>query len=187
MMNLIAERSILPAVNRVKDFEKLIHSTAQTIIVLDSHISQISSLIQMGKRKKKHIFLHADLIQGLKSDASGAEFICQNIRPAGIISTRSSVLEIAKKRGYVTVLRIFLLDSRSVETGYHLMEQINPDMVEVLPGLVPGMIRAIREKFGKPVIAGGLIRTHEEVEQAFHSGASAISTSNQSLWPFFNG
>lgn len=175
---------VLPAVNNMKDFERLLDSPGRCIIVLDSHISQIGSMVQMAKKRKKHLFLHADLIQGLKNDVYAAEYICQNIRPRGIISTRSTMLEVAKRRGFITVQRIFLLDSRSVETGYRLMQQLHPDMIEVLPGLIPEMIKQIRNKFGVPVIAGGLIRTENDVRHALGAGASAISTTDKTLWTF---
>lgn len=175
-------KKIYPAVNNMKDFEKLVESANKDIVILDSRLSQVGTMVQMGRQRGKHIFLHADLIQGLKSDLYAAEFICQNIRPYGIISTRANTLEIAKKRGLVTVQRIFLLDSRSVETGTRLLEQIRPDMVELLPGLIPQMIREIRQKITVPVIAGGLIRNKQDVAAAFAAGAAGISTSRKELW-----
>ncbi|WP_100488918.1 glycerol-3-phosphate responsive antiterminator [Sporolactobacillus pectinivorans] len=177
-------KSVIPAVNNMKDFEKLLGTPARSVIVLDSHLSQIDAIARMARQHHKSVFLHADLIQGLKNDLYAAEFICQNIRPYGIISTRANVLEVAKKRGLVTVLRIFLLDSRSIETGYRLLDQVHPDLVELLPGLIPEMIREVREKAGIPVIAGGLIRTKEEINHAFAAGAAAVSTSNRELWKF---
>lgn len=178
------KKSVIPAVNNMKDFEKLLTAPVQSIIVLDSHVSQIGAITRMAKQNEKHVFLHADLIQGLKNDLYAAEFICQNIRPYGIISTRANVLEVAKKRGLATVQRIFLLDSRSVETGYRLLEQVHPDFVELLPGLIPELIREVRERAGVPVIAGGLIRKESEIDHAFAAGATAVSTSNKQLWKF---
>ncbi|MDD9149452.1 glycerol-3-phosphate responsive antiterminator [Sporolactobacillus sp. CQH2019] len=181
---LFAEKSVIPAVNNMKDYEKLLEMPIRSIVVLDSYVSQIAEMVRMAKRHRKHLFLHADLIQGLKNDLYAAEFICQDVRPAGIISTRSAMLDVAKKRGLVTVLRIFLLDSRSIETSYRQLDQMRPDMVEVLPGLIPSMIGEVRRRTGIPVIAGGLIRTREEVENAFNAGAVAVSTSNKELWDF---
>lgn len=154
----------------------------QTVIILDSHLSFVEAMVKMAKHSGKNVFLHADLIQGLKSDLAAAEFICQNLRPKGVISTRGNVLEIAKKRGLKTVQRIFMLDSRSLDTGCRLFEQIHPDVVELLPGIIPSMIEKLKTQLGVPVIAGGLIHTEDEVRQALAAGASAISTSDRKLW-----
>ncbi|RYM06064.1 glycerol-3-phosphate responsive antiterminator [Sporolactobacillus sp. THM7-7] len=183
-MNQSKTQRVYPAVNNLKDFEKLVESPTRDIIVLDSRLSQVGVMTTMGRRHHKQVFLHADLIQGLKSDLYAAEFICQNLRPYGIISTRANILEVAKKRGIITVQRIFLLDSRSIETGYRLLEQIHPDMVELLPGLIPEMISDVSRKAGIPVIAGGLIRTKKEIADAFAAGAAGVSTSHKDLWSF---
>lgn len=177
-----AKRSVIPAVNNMKDFEKSLEGPYETIVILDSHIAQVGNMVRMAKRRNKTVFLHADLIHGLKNDLYAAEFICQNIRPDGLISTRSEMLNIAKKRGLATVLRFFLLDSRSIETSYHQLEQVKPDMVEVLPGVIDDMIREIGTRTGIPVVAGGLIRTKEEIQKAFAAGAVAVSTSDRNLW-----
>ncbi|MFT8318722.1 MAG: glycerol-3-phosphate responsive antiterminator [Sporolactobacillus sp.] len=179
---LLEGQMIVPAANTMKNFEKLMNRPYRYIIILDSHISIVETMIRMGKKNNKRIILHADLIQGLKNDLPATEFICQNLRPYGVISTRSNVLEIAGKRGLKTVQRIFLLDSRSLETGYRVLEQVKPDMVELLPGVIPGMIREVVSKTGLPVIAGGLIRTRQNIREALDAGAAAISTSKPDLW-----
>lgn len=179
---LLDGQTILPAANTMKRFERLMDQPYRNIIILDSHISRVETMIKMGRKNNKRIFLHADLIQGLKNDLPATEFICQNLRPYGVISTRSNVLELAGKRGLKTVQRVFLLDSRSLEIGYRLLEQVKPDMVELLPGVIPGMIREIVSSTGLPVIAGGLIRSRQNVREALDAGAVAISTSNSDLW-----
>ncbi|MCO7124918.1 glycerol-3-phosphate responsive antiterminator [Sporolactobacillus shoreicorticis] len=175
-------QKIVPAANTMKNFERLLNLPFHQIIILDSHLSLISTMVRMGKQANKHLFIHADLIQGLKNDSAAAEFVCQQIRPYGIISTRSTMLEMGKKRGLITVQRMFLLDSRSMETGYRLFEHVKPDMVELLPGIIPDLIREVIEKIRVPVIAGGLIRTVQEAKNALKSGAAAVSTSKTELW-----
>lgn len=179
---LMDGQKIIPAVNNMKSFEKLLEQPFQNLIILDSHISLIATMVQMGKQRHKHVFVHTDLIQGLKNDLPAADFICQNIRPYGIISTRGNMLEVGKKRGLVTVQRMFLLDSRSMETGYRLLNQAKPDMVELLPGLIPALIKEVISQAHVPVIAGGLIRTEHDARAALNAGASAISSSNMELW-----
>ncbi|BBN99495.1 MULTISPECIES: glycerol-3-phosphate responsive antiterminator [Sporolactobacillus] len=175
-------QKVVPAANSMKNFEALLRSPFTHLIILDSHLSLIGTMVRMGKQAKKKVFIHADLIQGLKNDQAAAEFICQTIRPYGLISTRGTTLEMGKKRGLVTIQRLFLLDSRSLEVGCRLHEQIKPDMVELLPGVVPELIQEVIGRLGSPVIAGGMIRTRQDAEAALSAGASAISTSRKELW-----
>ncbi|WP_096201535.1 glycerol-3-phosphate responsive antiterminator [Bacillus sp. FJAT-45350] len=173
---------ILPAARTLKEFEELIKSDFQNIILLNSHIGQLKSLIRLAKKEQKKVFMHADLVQGLKNDEYAAQFLCQDIRPTGLISTRKNVVLTAKKNGIIAVQRLFLLDSIALESSYKLLETTKPDYIEVLPGVMPHIIQEVFEKTGIPIIAGGLIREKVEVERALKSGAVAVTTSRKDLW-----
>ncbi|MDF2815725.1 MAG: glycerol uptake operon antiterminator regulatory protein, partial [Paenibacillus sp.] len=74
-------QSILPAVRKVKDLEKLLSSSFTYIVLLDSHIGQLKHLVDLAKSHEKKLLLHVDLVEGLKNDEYAAEFLCQNVRP----------------------------------------------------------------------------------------------------------
>jgi glycerol uptake operon antiterminator len=126
--------------------------------------------------------LYVDLVQGLQNDEYAVEFLQQMVKPAGLISTRMPVVSKAKKKSMLAVQRIFLLDMHALKTGYRLLETNQPDFVEVLPGVMPHMIREIVQRTQVPVLAGGLIRTLDDVKQALSAGAVAVTTSNEQLW-----
>ncbi|WP_209124305.1 glycerol-3-phosphate responsive antiterminator [Alkalihalobacillus sp. BA299] len=178
------EQKILPAARDIKQFEELVESHFTYIILLNSHIGQLRSLNRLAKNNKKQLLLHADLIQGLKNDEYAAQFLCQDIRPAGLISTRKNVVLTAKKSGLIAIQRLFLLDSIALESSYKLLEVTKPDFIEVLPGVMPHIITEVYEETKIPIIAGGLIRSKEEVENAISAGAVAVTTSRSDLWEY---
>ncbi|MCE7793623.1 glycerol-3-phosphate responsive antiterminator [Salipaludibacillus sp. CUR1] len=173
---------ILPAIRDLKDLDKVAQTDYEYIVLLNTHIGQLKSLVKMLRDHDKKVLLHADLVQGLKSDEYGAQFLCRDIRPTGLISTRKNVLLTAKKAKLITVQRLFLLDSIALESSYNMLETIQPDCIEVLPGIIPHIIEEIYEKTNTPIIAGGLIRTEKEVQAAIDAGATAVTTSNKELW-----
>ncbi len=175
-------QTILPAARDIKDFEEMMKSDFTYIILLNSHIGQLKSLVQLGKRNGKKILLHADLVQGLRTDEYAAHFLCQDIKPAGLISTRKSVVLTAKKHKLISIQRLFLLDSIALESSYKLLETTKPDFIEVLPGVMPHIIKEVYQITKIPIIAGGLIREKREVEEALQAGASAVTTSRRELW-----
>ena len=59
---------------------------------------------------------------------------------------------------------------------------VRPDFIEVLPGLMPKVIRKICRTSRIPIIAGGLITDKEDVVAALSAGAIAVSTTNQDVW-----
>ena len=63
-----------------------------------------------------------------------------------------------------------------------LLSAAGPDMVEVLPALVPKAITRLSRELKRPVIAGGMATEPMEVVQALQAGALAVSTSERALW-----
>ncbi|GAA3403744.1 glycerol-3-phosphate responsive antiterminator [Paenibacillus hodogayensis] len=176
---------VLPAARKIKDLEKLMKLSYEYIVILDTHISQLQSIVKLAKTHGKKPLLHADLIEGLKNDESAAEYLCQVIRPAGLVSTRTGVITKTKQNGLIAIQRLFLLDTNALEKSYALFERTKPDYIEVLPGVIPHMITEVYDRTGIPIFAGGLIRTASDVEQALQAGASAVTTSNPELWRHF--
>lgn len=181
---MIIQQSVLPAVKSIKEFESLLKRETEVIILLETRLGLLRKLVKVGQREGKKIFIHIDLVQGLKADDYGMEYIAQEVKPDGIISTRAHVIKQAKKYQIVSVQRLFLIDSQAIEHNVKIIQKTKPDFVEVLPGVLPGMITEIKDRVSAPVIAGGLVRTDDDVQRALQSGASAISTSRSDLWPF---
>ena len=61
-------------------------------------------------------------------------------------------------------------------------ETNRPDFIEILPGIIPTVIQEIVEKSSVPVIAGGLIRSKQDVMQALRAGVTAVSTTASDVW-----
>ena len=52
-------------------------------------------------------------------------------------------------------MRFFVIDSIAFESIQKQVEYVHPDMIEILPGLMPKVIRKICSQSRIPVIAGG--------------------------------
>ena len=79
-------------------------------------------------------------------------------------------------------MRFFMIDSRAMESTRHNEISQNSDLIEVLPGLMPKIIRQVANSTKTPIIAGGLISDKEDVVTALSSGAVAISSTNEKVW-----
>ena len=152
------------------------------IVLLETHIAQLHTLVGLAQRHGKKVLLHADLVRGLKHDEYGAQFLCQVIKPAGIISTHSSVIATAKKHALISIQRVFLLDSHSMETSFRVVGASRPDFIEVLPGIMPSIIKEVAQRTEVPIIAGGFIQSEEDLRLILECGACAVSTSTEKLW-----
>jgi len=179
-------QQIIPAVRSMKDFDKMLNYTYKYGVFLDLHVGMLKSVFDYARSEGKEMFLHMDLIQGLSNDEHATEYICQSIKPYGIISTRGSVIKKARHLNVRAIQRTFVIDSSALNRSIQLIQKNDPDYIELLPGVVPKVIERIGKETGKPIIAGGLIDSPSEVEAALFSGASAITTSSHTLWNHFS-
>lgn len=173
---------VIPAVRRMKDFEKALQSPHEWIVLLETRLGQLKGLVDFARKANKKVLLHIDLVQGLKADEYGIEFLVNEIKPDGIISTRGSVVELVKRRKVLAIQRVFLLDSLSLENNLRVGARFQPDYIEVLPGKIPEVIVTIKKQTDIPIIAGGLITETRDIEDAINAGAIAVSTSTTDLW-----
>lgn len=173
---------IIPVISDLKDVEKLLRTEYEYFALLDIHISRLKPIIDLAVKHQKKILLYLDLVKGLTADEYATEYICQQFKPFGIISTKPRVILKAKQNGMMTILRIFLLDTKSFVNSNKLIVQTKPDYIELLPGVVPKIIKKFSEETNREIIASGFIETKEEVKEAIAAGAINITTSSKDLW-----
>ncbi|PTI47737.1 glycerol-3-phosphate responsive antiterminator [Staphylococcus succinus] len=173
---------ILPAVRSMKDLEKLTQTDYKECVLLDTHIGHVKSIMELLKKNHVETYMHIDLIKGMSHDEFACEYIIQNYHPKGIVSTKTKVINKAKALNTITVFRVFILDSHALNRSIELIKRVEPDFVEVLPGIATKAIKIINEETDTSVIAGGLINDTEEVDVAIENGAKYITTSDRKLW-----
>ena len=96
--------------------------------------------------------------------------------------TKNNQLKAAKELGMLTVQRLFIIDSLSIQTTVKTSALIKPDAIEIMPGIMPKITKKLSEVIEVPVIVGGLISEKEDIEKALESGALGVSTSCRELW-----
>lgn len=170
---------VIAAVND-KFFDSAIASPAEVIFLLGGSLITVSQRIQAAHAAGKYIFVHIDLAEGIGKDRAGVQFLAQS-GADGVISTRANMIRIARDQGLLTVQRFFALDSQGVDSISEMLETSNPDLIEIMPGVIGKIIQRFSGAKA-PLIAGGLVQTKAEVTQALNMGAFAVSTGMKDLW-----
>ena len=125
--------------------------------------------------------INVDLVGGVSADASGLRYLFRQIE--GVISTHRHVIELARKMDLLTIHRLFAIDSGAVERGVKLIRRAQPHCVEILPALAyPEVAAAYPELLERPVLAGGLLKSPQDISSILAAGAAGVSTSYQGLW-----
>lgn len=173
---------VIAAIVTLDKLETAIKSQCKTIFLLTGTIFNLQDSIDKIHQAGKKVYVDVDLMEGFGKDPVFLEYLSNVLKPDGIITTKGNLIKTARSLNLFAIQRIFVFDSKSFNSGIDSVTKIKPDAVEILPGIMPKIIRKARDEAKLPVISGGLILDKEDIDDAINAGAIAITTSNELLW-----
>ena len=182
LVDLLVENPVIAALRAEEHLENIVACKAQVVFLLSGNICNIEQVVARLHGVGKTVFIHVDLIEGLRCDASGMDFIAKKVAPTGIISTRPTIIRLAHQAGLRTIQRAFMLDTVALKTSLQNTVSCQPDLIEILPGICPEIIDMVRRQTKTPIIAGGFFHNKKNLIAALKAGALAVSTSDKALW-----
>lgn len=181
-MNIFDLAKIIPSIVSYDQIDSALKSNCKRINLLVGNINDIEITIGKIHRADKKVYLHIEMIDGLGRDKDTIRYLAEHFRIDGIISTHGGLIAAAKKYNISSVQRIFAIDTAALKTSIKSIKTNNPDEVELMPGLMPSIIKSVKPIINKPLIVGGLIKTKKSIENALNSGADYVSTGYEKLW-----
>lgn len=170
------------AIKSNADAEIALSSEVTLLFILKGDVFQLAPIVAQAHKCGKGVVVHVDLIGGLGKDRAGIQFLRQHGVDA-IITSRTHLVATGKAEGLTTIQRLLLIDDSALETGPRTIARAQPDLIEVLPGIIfPQIAQRLRQLLPGPFIAGGFIRTADDVARVKAAGAILCSSSSQTLW-----
>ena len=178
----VRDNPIIAAVQNRQELDRALAVSVPTVFLINTDIFSAKALVDSAKKAGSRVFLHMDLIDGLAASTRALDYVQTSMCPSGIISTRSALVKYARDQGIFAIQRFFMVDSASYDNAVRTANKIRPSMIEIMPGIIPSVIRRFTAEVGIPVIAGGLITDRRQVIEALSSGAIGVSTGRETLW-----
>lgn len=178
----LEDSPIIAAIKDQKGLKRCVDSDSQIIFILYGDIVNIGKIVDEVKNAGKIAMVHIDLIQGLYGKEIAVDYIRNNTRADGIISTKAQLIQRAQELGLYTIMRFFVIDSMAYDNIRRQVRNVHPDVIEILPALMPKVIKKICDNIKTPLIAGGLVADKEDVMACLEAGAACISSTNQDVW-----
>lgn len=182
IFDLLEAHPIIAAVRDEAGLEAALKSPVAIVFLLNATLSNLKERVRQIEDAQKLAFVHLEMVSGLSKDPAALEFIQAEIAPSGILTTKPNLIQSAKNLGLATVQRLFILDSLSIQTGLKMMQGNHPDLMEIMPGIIPKVIPEIKRHCQIPIIAGGMVSAKEEIIELLKVGVMAVSTSRIELW-----
>ena len=174
---------VIPACRTEADFACALRlANAPSLIILFGDINTLPDILHRAADAGKLLLVHLDFLDGVGRDKAGMVFLAK-LGVKGLITTKPQLGKMARQEGMRVIQRMFLVDSESLRTGIQILKGFRPDAIEVLPAFTPASVLAeLKAATDVPILAGGLVRSPEDVQQAVANGACAVSTSRRDLW-----
>ena len=182
LLEIIADSPVIAAVKDEEGLEKSLRTDCRIIFILYGNICSLTTIVERIKSRDKLAIVHADLVQGLSAKIEAIDYIKNNTKADGILSTKGNLVKHAADIGLIGILRNFIIDSMAMENVKKQVELAHPDMIEIMPGIMPEIIEKLKNEIKLPLIAGGLISDKKDVIAALSAGADAVSTTKEELW-----
>lgn len=182
LIDKIEESPVIAAVKDYDGLEKSLTCECNVVFVLFGDIMTIKDIVAKIKNAGKATIVHADLITGLSSKEVSVDFLKEQVAVDGIISTKQNIVKHASELGLFTIMRFFVIDSLALLNIKKQVDGAHPDCIEILPGVMPKIIKRVCDEERYPIIAGGLISDKEDILSALNAGAIAVSSTAPDVW-----
>jgi glycerol uptake operon antiterminator len=182
-LNVLADCSIIAAVNTTAAFDAALASPTRAIYLLTGNPLNLPEMLERAHLCSKVCLVNMDFLDGLSRDRYAVEFLAE-LKVDGIVSTRFETLKAAHALGLITIQRTFAIDSAAITAAIKSLGQFLPDAMEVLPAMAaPKVARRLRRAHPELIlIGGGLIEGVKEIEDLLAAGVRSVSVSDQRLW-----
>ncbi len=183
LQDLLRTYPLIPALRSLSDLSAAARARSRVVYLLAAGLSTLDEYLHTLREQDKEVLVNLDLFAGLSRDGEAVAYVAAS-GCAGIISTHTDALNLARSHGMYAVQRTFMIDSDSVSSTMRSLRRFVPDALELLPAPVaPRMLPALRKDYPNvATVGGGLISGLEEADSLIRQGLDAVSTGNSQLW-----
>jgi glycerol uptake operon antiterminator len=158
---------------------------ASCIFLQGGTLSELARALDAFSTPKLHdlpLFVHIDLVAGLENSEAGLEFLAEWERITGVVTVHHHLAAPARRRQLLSIVRLFMSDSRALDRGLSVVTKSRPDAIEILPAAAAVKVAPDFAATRIPRIAGGLCRTEADVQEVITSGCRAVTSTSPMLW-----
>jgi glycerol uptake operon antiterminator len=178
------ERYIVPVIWDPKLHTDLL-ADASMVILQGGSLADLPRVLELFSEKPLahlSLFVHIDLVAGLENSEAALEYLAGFQRLTGIVTVHHHLAAPARKLGLLSIVRLFLSDSRALERGLSIAGKSKPDAIEILPAAIASKVASDFRSCAIPRITGGICRSEDDVREALESGCRAVTSTKPELW-----
>ena len=134
-------------------------------------------------REFKDALEDSPVIAAIKDDNGLKECLKSDIQVVfilyGDICNIADIVDTVKQAGKMELVHLDLMAYENIQKH---VKGARPDVIEVLPALMPKVVKRVCRISQIPVIAGGLVSDKEDVMSLLQAGVVSVSSTNKEIW-----
>ena len=177
----IAAEPCCAAITAPQHIDRALASRAPVVFLLRGNGLTLAPLVRRIHDAGKLVAVHVDLVAGIRPDRSGVAWLASAGVDA-VISSHGQLMAAIRSDGMTAIHRLLLVRRSQLDSAISAISRSAPNIVEILPGVIFPAIVDMMPPFSVPVLAGGFIRTEQDVQASLVAGALGVTTSSTALW-----
>ncbi|USG65078.1 glycerol-3-phosphate responsive antiterminator [Brevibacillus ruminantium] len=180
----LEQHKLIAVLNDPSQIEKVIKykQNISAATLMTGNILTVKRYIDLLHKEGIPVILHIEKIEGLKADHYGIDFTTEYLKPFAILTTKKNVMKQAKSKGAFVIQMVFLFDTLNYQNVLDSLDDINADMLEIMPCRATDLIAEIVRLSPIPIVTGGLLTDFRYVKEALSTGVASLATSNKEIW-----
>lgn len=173
--------SIIPSIWTIGQRDAASLSAHSLVHVAGAKLGSITEFVQPLQMAGKRLWVHVDMIAGLKMDREGMSVVATLVEPAAIVTSNVTMARMARDMNKSVVLRVFIHDTQSLDSSLAAIERVRPNIVCCLPSMVFPFVSRELVALRIPLVAAGLVRSAAHRDSLIKLGVS-VEIGNIHLW-----
>jgi glycerol uptake operon antiterminator len=179
----LADSPCCAAIVSSGQLEPALASRAPIIFLLRGNGLDLSNVVRRVHDAGKLVAVHLDLVDGLRADHWGVAWLARSGVDA-IITSHGQMMSVIRHEGATAIHRLLLSRRSHLDTAVAALRRSQPDIVEILPGVILPAVVDLLPPLDVPLLAGGFVRTESDARAVLAAGAIGVTTSSPALWAF---
>ena len=182
----VAANPCCAAITAEEGIDEALESRAPVLFILRGNGLALAHLVRRIHAADKLVAVHVDLVGGLHADRASVDWLARAGVDA-VISSHGQLMAAIRHGGMTAIHRLLLARRSHLDTAVAAIGRSAPNIIEILPGVILPSVAAMMPRFDVPVLAGGFVRTPDDVQAILAAGALGVTTSTRALWGTSSG
>jgi glycerol uptake operon antiterminator len=177
----IATDRCCAAITADDKLDQALESRAPVVFILRGNGLQLGQIVRRIHDAGKFVAVHVDLVGGLRADRASVSWLA-GAGVDAVISSHGQLMAPIRHEKMTAIHRLLLTRRSQLDPAIAAIGRSEPNIVELLPGVLLPSVAGWLPNFGVPLLAGGFIRTDADVAAVLAAGALGVTTSSADLW-----